>query len=241
MNKPKIINLPKFLDARGNLSFVEQENHIPFAIHRTYWLYDVPGGESRGGHAHRRLQQFVIALSGSFHVTLDDGHERKTVLLNHPWQGLLIDVNTWRTLDDFSSGAVCLVLASEHYDEENKKYVTSEAVLKAEKEILHSIANEESCVIAGRSAFFVMNDNHNRLNILIQASMEHRLERVMAKQGLSEKEAKKVIKEVDETREEYMKNNAHTSRYDTRNYDLVIKMDGKTEEEVANVILAFIG
>ncbi len=97
--------------------------------------------------------------------------------------------------------------SSEHYDEENKKYVTSEAVLKAEKEILHSIA----------------------------------LERVMAKQGLSEKEAKKVIKEVDETREEYMKNNAHTSRYDTRNYDLVISMDGKTEEEAVNVILAYIG
>ena len=119
--------------------------------------------------------------------------------------------------------------SSEHYDE------------KAEKEILHSIANEESCVIAGRSAFFVMNDNHNRLNILIQASMDHRVKRVMAKQGLSEKEAKKVIKEVDETREEYMKNNAHTSRYDTRNYDLVISMDGKTEEEAVNVILAFIG
>ena len=96
------------------------------------------------------------------------------------------------------------------------------------------------CVIAGRSAFFVMNDNHNRLNILIQASMDHRVNRVMAKQGLSEKEAKKVIKEVDETREEYMKNNAHTSRYDTRNYDLVISMDGKTEEEAVKVILAYI-
>ena len=104
-----------------------------------------------------------------------------------------------------------------------------------------TLDHEESCVIAGRSAFFVMNDNHNRLNILIQASMDHRVKRVMAKQGLSEKEAKKVIKEVDETREEYMKNNAHTSRYDTRNYDLVISMDGKTEEEAVNVILAFIG
>lgn len=131
--------------------------------------------------------------------------------------------------------------SSEYYDEENKKLVTSEAVLKAEKDILQSIANEESCVIAGRSAFFVTNGYQNRLNILIQASMDYRLKRVMAKQGLSEKEAKRVIKEVDETREEYMKNNAHTSRYDTRNYDLVIKMDGKTEEEVANVILAFIG
>ena len=115
-------------------------------------------------------------------------------------------------------------------------------MLKAEKEILQSIANEESCVIAGRSAFFVTNGHQNTLNVLIQASMEHRVARVMAKQGLSVKEAKKVIKEVDETREEYMKNNAHTSRYDTRNYDLVIKMDGsKTEEEVANAILAFIG
>ena len=131
--------------------------------------------------------------------------------------------------------------SSEYYDEENKKLVTSEAVLKAEKDILQSIANEESCVIAGRSAYFVTNGYQNRLNILIQASMDYRLKRVMAKQGLSEKEAKRVIKEVDETREEYMKNNAHTSRYDTRNYDLVIKMDGKTEEEVANVILAFIG
>ena len=113
--------------------------------------------------------------------------------------------------------------------------------MKAEKEILQSIADEESCVIAGRSAFFVTNGLQNRLNILIQASMEHRLARVMAKRGISEKEAKKIIKEVDETREEYMKNNAHTSRYDTRNYDLVIKMDGKTEEEAVNVILAFIG
>ena len=131
--------------------------------------------------------------------------------------------------------------SSEYYDEEKKELVTSEAVLKAEKEILQSIADEESCVIAGRSAFFVTNGHHNRLNILIQASMESRLKRVMAKQGISEKEAKKIIKEVDETREEYMKNNAHTSRYDTRNYDLVIKMDGKTEEDAVNVILAFIG
>ena len=132
--------------------------------------------------------------------------------------------------------------SSEYYDEENNRYITSEAVLKAEREILQNIASEESCVIAGRSAFFAMNDNPNHMSILIQASIEHRVQRVMAKQGLSEKEAKKVIKEVDETREEYMKNNAHTSRYDTRNYDLVIKMDGsKTEEEVANAILAFIG
>ena len=131
--------------------------------------------------------------------------------------------------------------SSEYYDEDNNRYVTSEAVLKAEREILQNIASEESCVIAGRSAFFAMNENPNHLSVLIQASMDHRLKRVMAKQGLTEKEAKKVIKMVDETREEYMKNNAHTSRYDTRNYDLVIRMDGKTEEEAANVILAYIG
>ena len=131
--------------------------------------------------------------------------------------------------------------SSEYYDEEKKELVTSEAVLKAEKEILQSIANEESCVIAGRSAFFVTNGHQNRLNVLIQASMDHRVNRIMGKRGISEKEAKKIIKDVDETREEYLKNNAHTSRYDTRNYDLVIKMDGKTEEEAVNVILAYIG
>ena len=129
----------------------------------------------------------------------------------------------------------------DYYDEEKKELVTSEAVLKAETEILQSIAIEESCVIAGRSAFFALNGYPNSLNILIQASMDYRLNRIMNKRGISEKEAKKVIDEVDKSREEYLKNNAYTSRYDTRNYDLVIKMDGKTEEEAANVILAFIG
>ena len=131
--------------------------------------------------------------------------------------------------------------SSDFYDEKKKRLVTSEAVLKAEKEILQDIAIEESCVIAGRSAFYVMNGFPNRLNVLIQASMEYRMNRIMGKRGINEKEAKKIIKEVDEAREEYLKNNAHTSRYDTRNYDLVITMDGKTEEEAANVILAYIG
>ena len=131
--------------------------------------------------------------------------------------------------------------SSDYYDEKKKKLVTSEAVLKAEKGILQDIAIEESCVIAGRSAFYVMNGFPNRLNVLIQASMEFRLNRIMTKRGISEKEAKKIIDEVDASREEYLKNNARTSRYDTRNYDLVIKMDGKTEEEAANVILAYIG
>ena len=130
--------------------------------------------------------------------------------------------------------------SEEYYDEEKKTLVTSEAVLKAEKDILQSIAIEESCVIAGRSAFFVMNGFPNRLNVLIQASMEYRVKRLMDKRGITEKEAKKIIKEVDEQREEYLKNNAHTSRYDTRNYNLVISMDGKTEEEAVKVILAYI-
>ena len=100
----------------------EQLKDVPFDIKRAYWVYDVPGGESRGGHAHKRLKQVVIALSGSFHVTLDDGKEKQTFLLNHPWQGLLIETGVWRTLDDFSSGAVCLVLASEPYEEDDYIY-----------------------------------------------------------------------------------------------------------------------
>ena len=131
--------------------------------------------------------------------------------------------------------------STEYYDERKKGLLTSEAVMKAEKEILQSIAIEESCVIAGRSAFFLLNGFPNRLNVLIQASMDYRVKRLMDKRGITEKEAKNIINEVDEMREEYLKNNAHTSRYDTRNYNLVITMDGKTEEEAANVILAFIG
>ena len=118
----KLIDLPKIGDPRGNLTVAEGQRVVPFEIKRAYWVYDVPGGESRGGHAHKRLRQLVIAVSGSFTVTLDNGCERKTILLNHPWQGLLIDINTWRTLDDFSSGAVCLVLASEHFEEDDYIY-----------------------------------------------------------------------------------------------------------------------
>ena len=118
----KLIDLPKIADLRGNLTVAEGACLVPFDIKRAYWVYDVPGGESRGGHAHKRLKQFVIALSGSFDVTLDDGTEKQTYHLNHPYQGLLIDTGIWRTLDDFSSGAVCLVLASEHFEEEDYIY-----------------------------------------------------------------------------------------------------------------------
>jgi len=119
MELGRIIELTKIADPRGNLTVVQQIDDIPFKIARAYWVYDVPGGECRGGHAHKSLQQFVVAVSGSFTVTLDNGWERKTFLLNHPYQGLLINTNTWRTLDDFSSGAVCLVLASEPFSEED--------------------------------------------------------------------------------------------------------------------------
>ncbi len=118
----KIIEIPKIEDRRGNLSVIEELKSVPFQIARVYWLYDVPGGESRGGHAHRKLKQLLIAVSGSFTVTLDDGHEKRKFLLNHPYQGLMIDTGIWRTLDDFSSGAVCLVIASELYDEDDYIY-----------------------------------------------------------------------------------------------------------------------
>ncbi len=104
-------------DRKGNLSVVENLETVPFEVKRTYYLYDVPGGESRGGHAHKALSQLIIAASGSFTVTLDDGEVKRTFLLNRPYQGLYVVPGIWRTLDDFSSGAVCMVLASEGYIE----------------------------------------------------------------------------------------------------------------------------
>lgn len=115
----KIIELPKIIDPRGNLTVAEENKNVPFDIKRAYWVYDVPGGECRGGHAHKQCLEFIVAVSGSFHVTLDNGKEKTTYLLNHPWQGLLVDTGVWRTLDDFSSGAVCMVLASEKFEEED--------------------------------------------------------------------------------------------------------------------------
>ena len=104
-------------DRKGNITVVENKEDIPFEVRRTYYLYDVPGGESRGGHAHRELSQLIIAASGSFTVTLDDGKVKRSFVLNRPYQGLYIVPGIWRTLDDFSTGAVCLVLASHGYDE----------------------------------------------------------------------------------------------------------------------------
>lgn len=112
----KIINLPRFLDARGNLSFVEQENHIPFIIKRTYWLYDVPGGESRGGHAYRENQEFIVALSGSFDVILDDGKQKKTYTLNRSYYGLYVPKGLWREMDNFSTNSLAMILSSTNYE-----------------------------------------------------------------------------------------------------------------------------
>lgn len=116
MMEAKIIQLPKFLDARGNLSFVQQEEHIPFVIRRTYWLYDVPGGECRGGHAYWENQEFIVAMSGSFDVVLDDGTQKQTFTLNRSYYGLYVPKGLWREMENFSTNSLALVLSSTNYD-----------------------------------------------------------------------------------------------------------------------------
>ena len=113
----KLIELPQVKDHRGNLSFIETGRHVPFEIRRVYYLYDVPGGAERGGHAHRQLEEFIIAMSGSFDVVLDDGSAKKRFHLNRPYFGLYMHPMVWRELDNFSSGSVSMVLASNFYDE----------------------------------------------------------------------------------------------------------------------------
>lgn len=113
----RLVDLPKISDPRGNLTFVEGNNHVPFSIERVYYLYDVPGGSERGGHAHKALHQLIVAMSGSFDVALDDGRGKKRVHLSRSYYGLYVCPMIWRELDNFSSGAVCMVLASNRYDE----------------------------------------------------------------------------------------------------------------------------
>ena len=116
LEKCRIIELPKITDPRGNLTFIEGMQHIPFEIRRVYYTYDVPGGADRGGHAHKELHQLIIAMSGSFDVTLDDGRNKKKYHLNRSYQGLYVCPMIWRDLDNFSSGSVCMVLASNIYE-----------------------------------------------------------------------------------------------------------------------------
>jgi hypothetical protein len=115
----RIVLLPKIGDPRGNLTFVEGDRHVPFSIARVYYLYDVPGGAERGGHAHKALRQLIIAMSGSFDVTLDDGAEKKRFHLNRSYSGLYVCPMIWRALDNFSSGSVCMVLASNRYEDDD--------------------------------------------------------------------------------------------------------------------------
>ena len=117
VNECKIISFPKISDPRGNLTFIEGNNHIPFDIKRVYYLYDVPGGSERAAHAHKDLHQIIIAMSGSFDITIDDGKEKKKFHLNRSYEGLYLCPMIWRDLDNFSGGSVCMVLASDIYKE----------------------------------------------------------------------------------------------------------------------------
>lgn len=121
-NEPRIIALPKFLDKRGNLSVIEEWKNIPFKIERTYWIYDVPGGEARGGHAYKENQEFIVALSGSFDVILDDGKERKTYSLNRSYYGLYVPKGIWREMNNFSTNSLALILSSTAYNAEDYIY-----------------------------------------------------------------------------------------------------------------------
>lgn len=128
----KIIELPKFTDPRGNLSFVEQMNHIPFEIKRTYWIYDVPGGEARGGHAFKENQEFIIALSGAFDVIVDDGRNKKTFTVNRSYYGLYVPAGLWRTMVNFSTNSLALEFGSIPYCRED--YIEDYSKFLKEKE-----------------------------------------------------------------------------------------------------------
>lgn len=134
--KARILNLPKYIDKRGNLSFVEEYNHIPFKIERAYWIYDVPGGEARGGHAYKQNAEFIVALSGSFDVIIDNGSEKETFTLNRSYYGLYVPKGLWREMNNFSTNSLALVLGSTPYEvsdyifdyNEFKEFISNERV-----------------------------------------------------------------------------------------------------------------
>jgi len=130
----RLIDLPRMGDPRGNLTFIEGSRHIPFDIKRVYYLYDVPGGATRAGHAHKQLQQFLVAMSGSFDVTLDDGYEKAKFHLNRSYYGLFIPSMIWREIDNFSSGSVCMALASDYFEEADyyRNYIDFLMVVKGQ-------------------------------------------------------------------------------------------------------------
>ncbi len=119
MKKPEIINLPKIEDPRGNLSIIEEENHVPFKIERVYWIYDVPGGQLRGGHAFKEQQELIVSLSGSFDVVVDDGKVKQTFSLNRSYYGLYLPSGVWRHMQNFSTNSLAMVLSSTHYSEDD--------------------------------------------------------------------------------------------------------------------------
>ncbi len=132
-DKARIIELPRILDNRGNLSFIEDYSRIPFAISRTYWVYDVPGGESRGGHAYRHNREFIVALSGSFDVVTEDSEGTRRFVLNRCYQGLYIPAGVWRVMENFSTNSVALVLASDPYDPDDYYNDSVAGIIRPEK------------------------------------------------------------------------------------------------------------
>ncbi|WP_296662056.1 sugar 3,4-ketoisomerase [Treponema sp. UBA753] len=135
MNEPKIIQLPKISDPRGNLSFFENDNQLPFKIRRSYWIYDVPGGENRGGHAYKNTEEFIVALSGSFDVVLDNGTEKKTFALNRSYYGLYVPKLYWREMENFSTNSLAMIVSSTDYNAED--------YIRDYNEFLSKVKNEQ--------------------------------------------------------------------------------------------------
>lgn len=162
VNDVKIVELPKFLDARGNLSFAEQLNHIPFEIKRTYWIYDVPGGEERGGHAFRQNQEFIVALSGAFDVVVDDGRNKKTYSLNRSYYGLYVPAGLWREINNFSTNSLALEFGSEHYSEED--YIREyDEYLRLRSD--GSIINTQCSTLTGNREPLTVNQEPKKFNV----------------------------------------------------------------------------